>query len=163
MAYYAFRLDELVEEPFFEQWEEHEFGIKKVQKVVSLLPELTKAKDTSIENRFRTCVYMLASHRAFERTFQRLNEAIQVWLRSFARGFIRPSSRTSWAPCQKVFYTIEEESQDNFCKQFDWKRGHGKDEVVINESNACEKAENHTGSLWPESENENNGEHAIHR
>lgn len=161
MAYYGFRLDELTAQPFFEEWYEREFGIKKqtdivsgkkVKVEVSLLPRLIEAKDMEIGKRWAPCMQTLATHRAFERTFQRFNEAIQVWMRSFARDLVSLSVRTSWWPCQKIFYKIWDESQDGFCKHFDWKQGHGRDEKPIDENKACENAEMFTGSLWPETE-----------
>jgi len=158
MAYYGFRLDELTDQPFFEQWYEREFGIKKQAETVSLLPTLIKTKGMEIGKKLPVCLQTLATHRAFERTFQRLNEAIQVWMRSFARELIGVSIRTTWWPCQKVFYKIGDESQDGFCKSFDWKQGHGRDEIPIDESKACEKAEEFTGSLWPETEEDAEGD-----
>jgi len=154
MAYYGFRLDELTGQPTFEEWYDREFGIKREAATVSMVPRLASMKDLDIEGKWPVCMQMLATHRAFERTFQRLKQAVQVWMRSFARDLRGVSIRNTWWPCQKVFYSIKNESQRGFCKHEDFLVGHGKDEHTIDESHACKKSEEFSGSLWPETETE---------
>jgi hypothetical protein len=136
MAYYGFRLDELVGKPVFGEYYEREFGIKKqggMMQKFSLLPKLREAQNMQMVDKWPVCMQMLATHRAFESTFRRLNSAIKVWMRSFARELVGPSIRTSWWPCKRVFYKIYDETQEGFCKNFDWKIGHGRDEMPMDE------------------------------
>jgi hypothetical protein len=155
LAYYGFRLDELEGDNLYATWYEREFGIKQVaNETMSLMPKLIAARDLPIGQKWPVCNQILATHRAFERTFQRLNSAIQVWMRSFARDKIGPSIRSSWWPCKKVFYKIWDESQQGFCKHFDW-------EEPIDEGLACEQSEKFKGSLWPETE-DHEDDHEAH-
>jgi len=112
MAYYGFRLDELATKPFFEKWYQEEFGIQKEANTVSLMPELVKVKDQGIAERWPVCMQMMSTHRAFERTFQRMNAALKIWMRilgvmSVVLAFETPGgharrSSTSWLATTRI-------------------------------------------------------------
>jgi len=149
MAYYGFRVDELLAEPFYGKWYEDEFGIKPPTHQVSFLSQLHAVASKPIEDRLTVCMEMLATHRAFERTFERIHSAITVWMQSFSRDLQFSNVRASWWPCKRVFYKIAD-SDKGMCKHFDWLTGRGQNEHAIDERHACKQAEVYTGSLWPE-------------
>jgi len=159
MAYYGYRVDELLTDPFYRHWYQEEFGIENHAADVSLLPQLLKVKDEPLVKRLPVCMQLMATHRAFEMTFVRMKGALRVWMQSFARSFRHASMRVTWWPCQKVFHSMAD-FDEGMCKHEDWHIGHGKAEEDMNETLPCVKAVAYTGSLWPETEAE--GEHHEH-
>jgi len=149
MAYYGFRVDELLAEPFYGKWYEEEFGIDPPAQQLSFLPQLQKVAKKPLEERLPVCMELMATHRAFERTFERIHGAITVWMQSFSRDIQFTNVRASWWPCQKVFYKIADLDK-GMCKHSDWVTGSGQDEHAIDEQHACKQAEVYKGSLWPE-------------
>eukprot|EP00929_Paragymnodinium_shiwhaense_P093114 TRINITY_DN5318_c0_g3_i1.p1 TRINITY_DN5318_c0_g3~~TRINITY_DN5318_c0_g3_i1.p1 ORF type:complete len:340 (-),score=74.18 TRINITY_DN5318_c0_g3_i1:163-1182(-) len=67
----------------------------------SLLKQITCA---SAVERPRLCTSLLASHRAFEKSFVRLSVAIRAYMKTFAREATHTSGRTIPQPCRRVFY-----------------------------------------------------------
>merc|ERR1712110_847049 len=102
MTTYAALTDQLLTEPFYGDHFENQFGIT-IPENTSLTPTIMNMTNASAEDRVTACIQVVVTHRAFERTFLRLEKAIHVWMRSFAREVTGLSVRTSWKPCQKVF------------------------------------------------------------
>eukprot|EP00931_Biecheleriopsis_adriatica_P024422 TRINITY_DN15223_c0_g1_i2.p1 TRINITY_DN15223_c0_g1~~TRINITY_DN15223_c0_g1_i2.p1 ORF type:complete len:235 (-),score=47.87 TRINITY_DN15223_c0_g1_i2:42-719(-) len=152
MAYYGHRVDELLEAPYYGQWYQEEFGIENHAEGISLLPRMLEVKDKPLADRLPVCMQLMATHRAFERTFERMKDAIRIWMQTFARSFMKGSIRGSWFPCKKVFYKMSDFEDNGMCKHKDWHIGHGKVEHAVVEDNACEQAAAFKGSLWPETE-----------
>jgi len=161
MAYYGFGVDELLKEPFYGKWYKEEFGIATNATGVSLLPMLQNVKNKSLAERWPVCVSVMATHRAFERTFLRIKAAISIWMQTFARDTRFESPTGSWYPCQKVFNKVgvanatSNQEAPGMCKHYDFKEGHDKGEHDIDEKHACTRAAGYKGSLWPETEDNN--------
>merc|ERR1712217_817570 len=104
----------------------------------SMLSRIMEVANASVATRASTCIQLVATQRAFERTFLRLEKAIRVWLASFGRKGLVPNIRASWKPCQKVFFKLEDIDK-GMCKHEDWHRGHGEDEMdmALDELSAC--------------------------
>lgn len=145
VAYYSFRLDEILHTNWRGALYLEEFGIEAPKDKVSLLPLIIAAKDKPMSERWSICMQMLATHRAFERAFERIEVALKIWLRSYSRAITAPSIRTSWWPCQKIYYKLDDYNSTghagDFCKDSEWDG---------DESNSCEKAKEFKGNLWPE-------------
>lgn len=162
MAYYGFGVDELLKEPLYGKWYKEEFGIETNATGVSLLSMLQKVKNKSLAERWPVCVSVMATHRAFERTFLRMKAAISIWMQTFARETRFESPTGSWYPCQKVFTKVgmvsdgSNQAAADMCKHYDFKEGHDKGEHDIDEKCACTRASGYKGSLWPETQ-DNNG------
>mmetsp|Transcript_62147 Transcript_62147/g.115307 ORF Transcript_62147/g.115307 Transcript_62147/m.115307 type:complete len:459 (+) Transcript_62147:82-1458(+) len=60
-----------------------------------------------------SCVALVASQRAFAKSFALLTEAIPVWMRTYARGMFKPGFSTEWHPCRAVFNPLEDASTCN--------------------------------------------------
>eukprot|EP00931_Biecheleriopsis_adriatica_P003878 TRINITY_DN105634_c0_g1_i1.p1 TRINITY_DN105634_c0_g1~~TRINITY_DN105634_c0_g1_i1.p1 ORF type:complete len:531 (-),score=128.63 TRINITY_DN105634_c0_g1_i1:25-1617(-) len=150
MAYYGYRVDELLEAPYFGQWYQEEFGIGHHAEGVSLLPKMLEFKDKPLPERLPICMQLMATHRAFERTFVRLKDAVRVWMQSFSRTLTKVNMRSSWLPCKRVFFKASKFEEKGVCKNEDWHIGHGALEHTVEEDHACERAADFTGSLWPE-------------
>jgi hypothetical protein len=168
MAYYGFAVDELLEEPFYRRLYKDEFGIESNATEVSMLAMLNKVKQESYAERWSVCVAVMAKHRAFEQTFIRIRAGLKIWMQTFARATRFLHMRSSWWPCQKVFkkvgapYATENQPALEMCKNYDFKVGHGKEEHDIDLSGACTKVADYKGSLWPETENNNDYEDKSH-
>eukprot|EP00929_Paragymnodinium_shiwhaense_P093109 TRINITY_DN5318_c0_g1_i1.p1 TRINITY_DN5318_c0_g1~~TRINITY_DN5318_c0_g1_i1.p1 ORF type:complete len:621 (-),score=150.27 TRINITY_DN5318_c0_g1_i1:150-2012(-) len=74
------------------------------EKPGTLLKQITCA---SAEERPKLCTSLLASHRAFEKTFMRLAVAMRAYMKTFARQERWLTGR-SFKPCRKVFAKPEE-------------------------------------------------------
>jgi len=148
---YAHFTDDLLEEPWYGDLLEQEFGIELPH---TNKTDLRSLEGKSVEVRSIACMQLLATHRAFERTFLRLRSGIQVWLQTYGRSYRSASIRHSWWPCRKVFNSIEHGDR-GFCKHVDWAIGHHEDErsLAPQEEDPChaEWRGDHT-SLWPEVE-----------
>jgi len=151
---YAHFADDMLKQPWYGNVFEQEFGIELPHTEKT---SLAKVKNESIEVRSMACMQILATHRAFERTFQRINLAIKVWLQTFAREYLFPSVRHSWWPCKKVFNSLEH-SEQGFCKHEDWAVGHKDEErsLLPQEEDPCnsEWRKGEEKSLWPEVDEE---------
>lgn len=147
-ALYADVADELLIEPQYGHIIEEKFGGSLVEAIQSEANELREMNvlwnlkgDEEPEVRAEACLSMVATHRAFERTFQKLAKSMEVWLRTWGRKRFSANVHTSWQPCKKVFPALIDAAAP-FCEA-------GGD-LMINVTNACdaEAADEADLPLW---------------
>merc|ERR1719221_1923790 len=90
----------------------------------------------SLEQRMVGCGSILATHRAFEKTFARMVKAVEIWMKTYARErrHIDMTVGSTVHPCKQTFYKFNaDEHEDDLCKDEQFKVGHDEEEHAIDE------------------------------
>mmetsp|Transcript_54386 Transcript_54386/g.126932 ORF Transcript_54386/g.126932 Transcript_54386/m.126932 type:complete len:458 (-) Transcript_54386:54-1427(-) len=78
-----------------------------------VIGEVTKVAKESPPMKAVSCVALVASQRAYAKSFAHLAEAIPTWFQTFAREMFKPGFSSSWHPCSKIFNPMEDSSTCN--------------------------------------------------
>eukprot|EP00929_Paragymnodinium_shiwhaense_P045019 TRINITY_DN23054_c0_g2_i1.p1 TRINITY_DN23054_c0_g2~~TRINITY_DN23054_c0_g2_i1.p1 ORF type:complete len:651 (+),score=183.77 TRINITY_DN23054_c0_g2_i1:95-2047(+) len=175
LSSYGAITDDLLQKPFYEALIHDQFEVRlpKDQRKngVLIFQQLAERLGQADANQMAAsnCVGLLATSRAYERTFLRLSVALQAYVRSYAKEHFW-IYRTSFHACGKVFVKIGDDGQHEahgeygLCKeklQFDKLAQDAKEDMerikkgkasrkdkAFNEKDVCEYSID--PSLWPD-------------
>eukprot|EP00929_Paragymnodinium_shiwhaense_P073037 TRINITY_DN37112_c0_g1_i1.p1 TRINITY_DN37112_c0_g1~~TRINITY_DN37112_c0_g1_i1.p1 ORF type:complete len:611 (-),score=81.70 TRINITY_DN37112_c0_g1_i1:76-1854(-) len=123
-AVYARYADQILETPLYGNTLHDMLEIKLLPRDETPGDLLADITCTEGAKRPATCVSLVASHRAFERTFLRYRAAIRAYIKTYGRETWHPTGITSPKPCRSVI--VKPEESWKLCKYENFVDNNGK-------------------------------------
>jgi len=84
------------------------YAVYDVKKPQNIVPKLAAMSELSEGMQSLNCVSLIATQRAYAEAFVKLEQALQVWMRSYARDSWIANVQTTWYPCARIMNKLSD-------------------------------------------------------